>query len=213
MKISQETLEVLKNFSVINPSILINPGKVLRTLKPSRTVYGMAPVKEEFQQKLPLYDLSKFLSVISLFKETEPEFEISPTHLKASAGKQSVNFTLADASLITAAPESFVPPDPITEFKLSAEEFQKALKAMSVMGLSELRIRNDEGKIVLEAIDSNNKSKDTYRSEVGETDKPFNVRLAKDDLTLLNKEYSVGVGEGMVSFVSKDVAYWIATIS
>ena len=32
MNISNETIDVLKNFAAINPNIVINPGQVLKTI-------------------------------------------------------------------------------------------------------------------------------------------------------------------------------------
>ena len=41
MKFSERTLTVLKNFATINPSIVFNPGKTLRTISPTKTVMAI----------------------------------------------------------------------------------------------------------------------------------------------------------------------------
>jgi len=48
MKISNDTLDVLKNYATINSNILIHPGKLLRTIGPQSNIFAEAMVKEEF---------------------------------------------------------------------------------------------------------------------------------------------------------------------
>ena len=44
MKITTNTLNILKNFSKINPSILIQEGNTLRTISPNKTIMAKANV-------------------------------------------------------------------------------------------------------------------------------------------------------------------------
>ena len=38
MKLSNRTVEILKNYSDINMSLFIEPGNILRTVSPSKTI-------------------------------------------------------------------------------------------------------------------------------------------------------------------------------
>ena len=44
MRVSTNTLNVLKNFAKINPSIVIAEGNVLKTISPSKTIMAKATV-------------------------------------------------------------------------------------------------------------------------------------------------------------------------
>ena len=68
MQISNETIQILKNFAMINPSIGFSPGNTLQTVAPSKTVMAKAKIKEEFPTTGAIYDLRRFLGVVSLFE-------------------------------------------------------------------------------------------------------------------------------------------------
>jgi len=98
MKLSENTISVLKNFATINPSVLIKQGNTIATISPQRTILARATVEEEFPQQFAIYELAKFLGVLSLFKE--PELEFGPQQVMITSGKQSVNYTYADPSMV-----------------------------------------------------------------------------------------------------------------
>ena len=83
MKLSNETLTVLKNFSSINQGIQFKKGSKLTTVSSGKTVLAQANLKDVFPQDFCIYDLNQFLSVNSLFKDSaELEFNssaLSPT--------------------------------------------------------------------------------------------------------------------------------------
>ena len=71
MILSEQTINVLKNFAQINPSIQFKPGEVMTTVSPQKTVMAKATVEETFPSGGAIYDLNRFLGVLSLFDEPE----------------------------------------------------------------------------------------------------------------------------------------------
>ena len=61
MKLSEETLKVLKNFAGINPSILIKPGNNISTQAIAGNIVAEADIQEEFPVEFCLYNLVQFL--------------------------------------------------------------------------------------------------------------------------------------------------------
>ena len=57
MKLSKGTLDILKNFSNINPSITFKEGQELSTLSIQRNILSRAVVEEKFQKAFAIYDL------------------------------------------------------------------------------------------------------------------------------------------------------------
>ena len=102
MKISDNTINILKNFASINGSILVRPGNVLSTVGIQRSIYATAIVEEVFPQQFAIYELPKFLGVLSLFQDHDINF--GQHQLTISSGNQVVNYTYADVSTIIAPP-------------------------------------------------------------------------------------------------------------
>ena len=74
MKISDNTIKILKNFSSINQSILFRTGSTIRTKSPLSTIAAQAVVDEMFPFEFGIYDLNQFLSVVSLFEDPDFDF-------------------------------------------------------------------------------------------------------------------------------------------
>ena len=75
MQFSEQTLSILKSFSTINKSILMTPGNVLKTITPEKTLIAQANIPDTIPQDACIYDLSRFLSILSLY--TAPDVEIN----------------------------------------------------------------------------------------------------------------------------------------
>jgi hypothetical protein len=66
MKLSETTLNVLKNFSTINTGLQVKPGQVVRTISKQQNVLAKATVPETFDSEFVIYDLNRFLGVIDI---------------------------------------------------------------------------------------------------------------------------------------------------
>ena len=64
MKLSDNTLTVLKNFAGINNSILVKEGNRLRTISVAKNILAEADIKEDFPRDFAIYDLNQFLNCL-----------------------------------------------------------------------------------------------------------------------------------------------------
>jgi len=213
MKISENTINLLKNFSTINPSILVRAGNVISTVAINRSIHASATVEEEFPSQFAIYELPKFLGVLSLFNE--PDITFGEHQLTIVSGNQSVNYTYADVSTIVAPPQDKkikVEPADI-EFSISQSEFQKLLRAAGVLQLPNIAVVGDGSTIKVCAANSKNPTADTFSVEVGTTDKVFNMVFRVDFLIkLLPSSYDVKINsKGISSFNGSNVEYFITT--
>ena len=110
MKLSGETVDVLKNFSNINQNILIKEGTQLRTMSTMKNILAEAPIKETFPRDFGIYDLNEFLGVLTLVNDAELEFD-SESHLTVNGGNVKIKYFFSDPSILTTPPESFNPPE------------------------------------------------------------------------------------------------------
>ena len=69
VQLSAKTVQILANFAAINSSILFKKGNVIKTISNAQNILAKAVVDETFPQDFAIYDLSQFLSAISLFND------------------------------------------------------------------------------------------------------------------------------------------------
>ena len=213
MKLSDKTIQILKNFATINQSILVRPGKVLKTITPLKTILAQATVAETFEQEFAIYELPRFLGTISLF--SDPEFTFQEKFVTISSGKQRVNYTYADASMIMTPPSKDISfPDTEVEFTITADQLSTISKAGAVLQMPEIAVVGEDGLISIRAIDSKNSSADVFSLDVGECDKDFKVIFRPENLKLIPSDYKVSLTTaGICRFESDNLTYWVTTES
>lgn len=211
MMFSDETLSILKNFSAINPSLMFKPGNVLRTISPQKTVMAAANIGESIDSPAAVYDLSRFLSTLSLFDN--PEVQFSDNKFVIQSGRSRVNYTYASESMIVTPPEKDIAvPDPEATFGVEWTNIQNVIRAAGVLQLGEIAFRSDGSTISLSAVDSKNPTADNYSVDVAEGNgNTFDMIIKVENLRLMPADYTVSLSsKGMAHFKSDSVQYWIA---
>lgn len=212
MKFSERTLTILKSFSTINKSILMEPGNVLKTVTPEKTLVASATIPDQIPSQACVYDLSRFLSILSLYKDPDVEFE--DKYFMIKDGKQRTKYVYADVSMIHAAPQKDIQlPSADVVVDVSWEDLQSVIKAAGVLQFGEIAFVGEDGKIFLKAIDGNNANSDDYGVEIGTTSDEFKIIVKTDNLKLLPQDYNVTLcAKGISEFKSSDgdVKYFIA---
>jgi len=210
MKFSERTLTILKSFSTINKSILMKPGGVLKTVTPEKTLVASAVIPDQIPSQACIYDLSRFLSILSLYKD--PDVEFHDKYFMINDGRRKTKYVYADISMIHAAPEKEIQlPSLDVVVDVSWEDLQSVLKAAGVLQFSEVAFVGTEGKIWLKAIDSNNQNSDDYGVEIGTTSDEFKIIIKTDNLKLLPQDYKVSLcAKGISEFKGTDVTYFVA---
>lgn len=212
MKLDTKTVNVLKNFSLINPSILFKEGNVITTISPSKTIMAKATVPTSFEKKFAIYNLVRFIGSLSLFNDPELKFKEKFVTISDGNGK-SINYTFADESTIKAPPEKEIKlPTVDVTFSLTDANLKEVLKALGVLGLPEIAVVGDGKTVSLQAVDSKNPSGDVYSVVVGKTDKNFSVIFKGENLLkIFSGDYEVSISsKGISHFKGPDAEYWIA---
>ena len=118
MKISKKTLEILKNYASINSNILVQPGNSITTISPVKNVLAEAKVEENFDTQFGIWDLNKFLGVVSLFNDPEFEFEDKCVNIVGSSGS-SVKYHYCEPKLLTVPTKKINMPSSVIAFTLT----------------------------------------------------------------------------------------------
>jgi len=210
MKISTNTVNVLKNFAKINPSIVIAEGNVLKTISPSKTIMAKAKVETEFDKRFAIYNLDRFLSTLSLF--ADPDLKFGDKSVVISDSNKKSQYTYADESTVTKAPEKEIKlPSVDVTFALTNDNLKDVEKAAGVLALPEIAVVGDGTTVSLQAIDTKNPSGDVYSIGIGTTDKVFKAIFKSENIKIIPGDYQVSISSaGISNFSGKEVDYWIA---
>lgn len=209
MKFSERTLTILKSFSSINKSILMKEGNVLKTVTPEKTLIAIAAIPDQIPAQACIYDLSRFLSILSLYKD--PDVEFHDKYFMIKDGKQRTKYVYADLSMIHAAPEKEIKiPSSDVVVNVSWNDMQSVIKAAGVLQFTEVAFVGEAGKIYLKAMNSAQENSDDYGVEIGETSDEFKIIIKTDNLKLLPQDYQVTLcAKGISEFKGSDVTYYV----
>lgn len=211
MKLSKETLTLIKNFSDISGNLLIKPGTVLTTMSAQKSVMAKATVKDEFPIEFGIYDLSEFLGAISLF--SDPDLEFTEKYVKIHEGQSGIKYYAADAAVLNTPKRDIKFPEPDIDFVLKAETMAMIQKTSSVLRSSDVAVVGSKGKLSVQVKDKKNVTANSYEVDVGETDKDFKAYIKVEYLKFLPGEYQVSISSKHIArFVntSIDVTYFVA---
>ena len=199
MKLSNETLTVLKNFAGINQSILVRRGNKLRTMSVMKTVLAEATVNEEFEKEFAIYDLNQFLNGISLHEDPELDFQ-DDKYVVIREGKRRVKYFFADPQVIVSPPEKEISlPSQDVCFQLEHSQYDKIKKAAAVYQLEDLSVIGGAGVIRLVVRDKRNATSNEYSIVVGETDKEFIFNFKVENLKIIPASYDVVLSSKLLS--------------
>lgn len=214
MKLSNETLNVLKNFAGINSGIEFKKGNKIATISSTKTVLAKATLPDEFPQDFCIYDLNQFLSVHSLGKDTELAFDANNVVFKS--GRSKTKYRMTAKTMIVSAPEKELTlPSIDGSFKLKDEDLAQALKNAAVLGSPNIAFESDGSKISVTCFNTKDDSAHTNTIEIGSTDndKQFKAVFLVENFKMIPGTYNVEISsKGLASFVNEkgDLQYWIA---
>ena len=212
MFLSTDTVQVLKNLSTINQSVLIKAGKRLRSMSVMKNILVEADITEEFDRDVAIYDLNQFLNCLSLIPGAE--IELGDSSITITDGTNSVDYRYSDPSVITAPPEKELTlPSEDVCVVLTEEHLETVKKAAAVLQIPDVSLVGDGELIYLTVRDKKNSGSNSYRIAVGDTEDVFQFNLKVENLKLLAGDYDVIISsKNLAQFTShsRPVVYYIA---
>ena len=213
MKLSDNTLSLLKNFSTINQSILFKQGSKLRTISVMKNILAEATVTEEIPKDFGIYDLNQFLNGLSLHQDPELDFS-EESHLNIREGKRRVKYFYADPAVIISPPDKAITlPTEDVHFQLESTSLEKLLKAAAIYQLPDLSAVGEAGVVKLVVRDKKNDTSNEYSIVVGETDKVFSYNFKVENIKIIPGAYDVVVSSKLLSRFTNsqfNLTYYIA---
>ena len=217
MKLSNETVSILKNFATINQNLMVKEGSSLATMSAMRNIVAISTVKETWPTDFAIYDLNEFLAALSLFEK--PDLEFRDDFVIMSEDGRILKYWFSDSSVVTTPSKEIVMPECEVSFSLENSLLSNVQKAAAVIGVPDMVLEGmNRGIALLKVTDKKNATANDYavKIDVNNDDGknlPYKFWFKVENLKLLSGAYDVGVSSKNIShFVNKnvDIRYWIA---
>ena len=211
MKLSNGTINVLKNFSTINQNLVIKEGSDISTMSAMKNIVAKAKVEEDFIKEFAIYDLNEFLSALSLFEKPDLDFQDDYVVITEEGSAKSLKYWYSDPSVVTTPTRDITMPSKELQFDFSSDSLAEITKAASVIGAPDMVL--EKGK--LRVTDKKNITANDYATEldVPDSDVDYKFWFKVENLKLLPGSYSVEVSSHKISRFSNssvDIEYFIA---
>ena len=211
MKLSSQTINVLKNFSTINQNLVIKEGSDIATMSAMKNIVAKAKVEESFTKEFAIYDLNEFLSALSLFGTPDLDFQNDFVVITEEGSSKSLKYWYSDPSVVTTPNKDITMPSNEVKFDFSSDTLAEITRAASVIGAPDMVLEN--GK--LRVTDKKNTTANDYATEldVPDSDVKYKFWFKVENLKLIPGSYRVEVSSKNISKFSNtniDIEYFIA---
>lgn len=216
MKLSKETVQILKQFATYNENFQVKPnvtpeGKTLiGTKNADSTIFITSEIEEKFDKTMTLFRLPVLLQTVALLGD-DHEIELHGSYLTVkSPTRQQVRINYAEPDTLV-LPKTLTPnlPPFDVNFVLSKEDLTKLTRFADLFDLPQIKFSlDDTNALVVEAFDDRDPSKNSFKVELAEkifTSNEFVVCLKRDMLKFsIDGDYRVGLSSGkLVRFESQ----------
>ena len=214
MKISDQTLEVLKNFSEINTNILVKPGSELSTISTMKNILAKATITESFDKQFAIYDLSELLGIVSAIDKPDIDMANEKFMTVGNAGSKSkAKYFFSDESVVVAPQKDVIMPDAEVSFELKNDILTKLMKMAAIMKLPDLSLVGKSGQDLILKVHDKKNSSNSYEEPVGTATGDFTYNFKIENLKIVSGDYDVAVSSKSISHFKnkvKPIEYWIA---
>lgn len=216
MKISNNTLEILKNFKSINPGILFKEGDIISTKSPQDNILAVAKVEEQFPIEFAIYDLNNFLKTISLFKDGF-ELNFDDKHVIIEGGRTRTQYRFTNKNNIVASPYTL--PKELSkeiEFRIDKSDLDWLLKS-ALITAPHFSVESDGTKAYIKVYNEHDDSSNVNildLSDVVGVETPFKMIFKVENLKLISDSYVVTISKKGISkweSATQGLWYWITT--
>lgn len=155
MKLTEKDRALIENYSKITSGLLFKKGKYQKTKNIRNTCYSAAEFDFDCPQDFAIFDLKRFLDVLSLFKD--PDLEFDEKHVvicEADNKKKRIKYLYTNPEYIKTTVEKNVEVninDSLFSFDLPKDLLSQILKAVSMLGHTKIIFENKDGNLWLKS--------------------------------------------------------------
>lgn len=226
MKLSKTSIDIIKNFSSINPGIIFKAGNQLKTVSPQKNIMGVATIQEKFDTEVGIYDLNSFVSVITMNEDND--FDVNEDNIKIiqkielgkdDKGKAKTaisvnNYKPSAKNLIVAPPDKPIQfPEPEIRLHIPEKIISHVFNMAGIFASPHIGLSSDGENVSISAFDvggqKSHSNVTTFEEGNGDS---YSLHFKIECLKLFPGDYDVEIStKGVSHWKNKqvDVEYWI----
>lgn len=214
MKLTDYDMTILKNFSSINAGVVLEKGKMQKTIAPDKSILVEAELEDDIPTKFGIYDLNQFIGTLTIFDD--PDLSFKKEHIVIKDKDIVMNYKSCSPELVISPPENskIVLKNADISFDLPKQSLEKLLRVASVNNLINLSVVSDKGELRLEVRALNNDALNIANAKVGTYDgDDFSASFKIEHLKFLPDDYFVELkfgGFGCFTSKTRKLKYFVA---
>lgn len=197
MKLSENTLAILKNFAAINSGIVLQKGNVLKTIHPEQTILAEAQIEDTLPEKFGIYDLNQFLGNVTALGN--PNITFKSDSVVMNDGEIELNYYSCSPNLVISPPEGkeLVMKDADASFSIKTDSLQKFLRIAAMNNLPNISVLGRDGGLFLRTHELKNDTSNHASIRIGDYQgEDFAVSFKTENLRLIPDDYDVQIKVG-----------------
>lgn len=215
MKLSENTLTVLKNFAAINNGIVLEKGNVQKTINPEKSILVEAKLEDAIPSKVGIYDLNQFLGTLSTLNSPTLSFTDKNVVMTDETDGTIFEYGACSTELIVSPPDRpLTLKDPEVTFELPNAVLTKHIRLATMNSLPNLSVVGKNNKLSIQIHEKSNDLSNKSKVIIGDyKGKEFTATFKTDNLKLIPDDYKVEIKSGAFArFTSKTkkLIYFIA---
>lgn len=195
VKLSQETLGVLKIASSINKSLAFKAGNEIKTVSATGSIVMEATVAETFPADFAIYELPKLLGVLALpsFKDAELVFEDDvDTHMVIKAGSSKIKYFYTPEDFAKHPGKSITLPKVDVDVNIQKDTLDAFEKTAAALGHKFMKFKVDNKHLYLIATTPEVDTSNDYVVDLGENQADdFEAMIKLENLRLVSGDFNV----------------------
>lgn len=217
MKLSENTLSVLKNFSAINSGLVLQKGNVQKTISPEKSILVEVNLEDAIPEQFGIYDLNQFLGNVSTLGN--PDLEFKENSVLMNDGDIAFNYYSCSPNLIVSPPDKELKlKQTDVSFTLTNAILTKLLRLAAMNNLTHLSVVGKNGEIRLQTHEKANDTSNSASFKLNDYNgDDFIASFKVENIKLVPGDYDVEIQLGAfakftsTSGVFKDkIKYFIA---
>jgi hypothetical protein len=219
MKLSANTMNILKNFATINAGIYVKAGNVIETISKQKNILAKAELTDTFESNFGIHDLNNFLGNLTLSRDAQPEIEIEEKNIiiKGHGGRSSTKYRKASKETILVPPEKTISMENAEiKFSLDAQDLEWISRVASALGSPNIAFVSDGESLNIETFDAKDDAShvNSTKLNVSVAGVKYRMVFATENMRFVPGAYEVTVaskGIGHFKNTAMSVEYWVTT--
>ena len=218
MQLSEQTLNILKNFAGIQKNIFFDGTDTIKTIAEARNVTGSAKLDTYPDRKVGIYDLSEFLATLTLVANPKLSFKDDFILIEDQSGRSRIKYFYTDEKLLTYPTKDYALPSVDIKFVLDADTLSRLKKAAATLGHDKVAIKpSGAGTLELSIVDLENKTSNMFSIDIAgefEADADFSMVFDINNFKMVPGDYDIEISQKLISKLTNkavsDLHYFVA---